>query len=372
MYSNKIRLCLVGNINSVHLQKWVNYFSKKSAFEVLVISTSKPDSKSKNTYFYEDLAPKWMKNFLKNPKISFFPFTLFFKKYLKNLDPDILHIHQLNREGLILALAESKPVVISVWGSDIRVMGGFAQRILKRKVLKKAKVVTASSKYLADTTKKVTTSNLNVKVIPFGVDIIFFDPKKYKKINKNITIGFAKHLKAIYGVDILIKAFKKVSEKFNNVELVIAGEGELEKTLKILVKDLDLEKKVAFVGWIPQEEMPKFISKIDIFVMPTVVPEAFGVAALEASAMEVPVVASRIGGIPEVIKDNTTGILVGSGRVDELFRAITKLVEDKNLRERMGKAGRKFVKENYEWNRNALKMEGLYKELVRGLLPKYD
>ena len=229
----------------------------------------------------------------------------------------------------------------------------------------RADLITATSNFLARETEKFIGETKKIEVVPFGVNVTQFNPRIYRNNHNNkIIIGFAKYLKLIYGVDILIQAFKKVSEKFNNVELVIAGEGEQELTLKTMVKNLGLEKKIQFIGWVRQEEMPKFLSEIDIFVMPTVVPESFGVAALEALAMELPVVASNIGGIREVVKDTSTGILVEPKDVKGIARAIAKLVNGVSLRNRMGKAGRKFVEENYNWQKNAKQMEDLYMGLL--------
>ena len=100
-------------------------------------------------------------------------------------------------------------------------------------------------------------------------------------------------------------------------------------------------------------EVPTFLNQMDIFVMPsTSNSETFGVAALEASACALPVIASRIGGIPEVIQDNITGYLVEHDKVLLLADTLRMLIEDAAKRLRMGQAGRQFVIDQYLWQNN--------------------
>jgi len=362
----KKKICFVGELNSVHLQKWVNYFKNSNFFNVFVISASKVSAPDVPYTYYDEFVPGWFRRLPVIPKLTFLIKIVLFKRLLKKIKPDIIHVHQLGSFGVLFGLTNYHPMIVSTWGSDIiddnpRTKLGKK----KREVLLRADLITATSNFLLRETEKFIGETKKIEVVPFGVNVTQFNPKMYRNNHSDrVIIGFAKYLKPIYGVDILIQAFKKLSNKFDNVELVIAGEGEQELTLKTMVKDLGLEKKIKFVGWVRQEEMPKFLSGIDIFVMPTIVSESFGVAALEASAMELPVVASNIGGIQEVIKDRNTGILVEPKDVKGIARAIAKLVSNASLRNRIGKAGRKFVEENYSWQKSARKMEQLYLSLL--------
>jgi glycosyltransferase involved in cell wall biosynthesis len=110
---------------------------------------------------------------------------------------------------------------------------------------------------------------------------------------------------------------------------------------------------------VAHEQVPDVLGELDIFAMPSTA-EGFGVAALEAQAMELPVVASRVHGIPDVVQHERTGILVTPGDDDRLAAAIRRLVEDKELRRELGQAGREFVEERYRWQDNASVMERLY------------
>jgi len=105
---------------------------------------------------------------------------------------------------------------------------------------------------------------------------------------------------------------------------------------------------------------------MDIFAMPSI-HEEFGVSAVEAQAMEVPVVATRVGGIPEVVEDGMTGVLVEPRNVEQLAQAIIRLLENPELRLEMGRKGREYVLAHYQWDENATEMEKIYVDVVAAL-----
>lgn len=364
-----MHICFVGNINSIHLQRWIGFFLNKGN-EISVFSHSlkkirgvKIHNVVDNNLFFNIPGTRRFTH-----KLRPFVARALYKRFLRKINPDILHIHQLSPSyPLDFAFLGFKPTIISIWGSDILKSYHDAPLAIKQKIvfaLQKADLVTATSKFLAEETKKLVPDK-RIKIVPFGIDLKEFDPKKFPaKRDKIIKIGFLKHLKKIYSPEYLIKSFKLVLKEYPNTNLLIAGEGSQKEFLKELVEKLGLKTKVIFSGGILYSEVPKFLSQIDIFVMPSLM-EAFGVAALEASAMEIPVVASRIGGVPEVVKDGKTGFLVEPKNVDELAKAIAKLIENPSLREKLGQEGRKFVKENYNWSKNAQQMEKLYKRIIQ-------
>jgi glycosyltransferase involved in cell wall biosynthesis len=136
----------------------------------------------------------------------------------------------------------------------------------------------------------------------------------------------------------------------------------MDNHLKQLSVDLKIKKHVHFTGYKQYNEIPAILSELDIFVMPSLI-EAFGVAAVEAQAMEVPVVASNVGGVSEAVLDGKTGILVEPRNVQQLAAAVIKLIKDPELRKSMGKEGRRFVLENYNLEENVCLFERLYQNL---------
>jgi glycosyltransferase involved in cell wall biosynthesis len=116
-------------------------------------------------------------------------------------------------------------------------------------------------------------------------------------------------------------------------------------------------------GWVEHEDLPAFLRELDVFVMPSTW-EGFGVAAIEASAVELPVVASNIYGIPDAVRDGQTGLLVQSRNPGALADAIGRLIDDPMLRQSLGKAGREYVARHYDWSQNAAQMTSIYERLT--------
>ena len=232
-----------------------------------------------------------------------------------------------------------------------------------QKILQKADHVTATSnllkkyalKYLAHTPEKIS-------VIPFGVEI----PESIiPQPDAGFRICYIKGHRKKYGPDILLRAIYKIKDKVPDIKLTIAGEGEMTTSLKQTVKDLNLESSVYFAGFIANDQIYDLLKKHHLMVMPSVMEsESFGVAVLESYACGRPVIASKIGGVPEIVVNNETGILVSPENVNELADTIIKLATDRNLCANMGINGYSFVKNNFDWEQSLDKMSELYERLI--------
>jgi glycosyltransferase involved in cell wall biosynthesis len=233
-----------------------------------------------------------------------------------------------------------------------------------RLLLAQASAVTSSSRHLLSITGRFARPGTSIYHIPFGVDTQQFVPPSRQYAMVGSTILFAKHLRYTYGPDILLRAIALLAPRYPRLRVLLAGDGDWPQ-LKIMAHNLGINDVVLFVGHIAHNAMPDFLSQGDIFVMPSRW-ESLGVSALEAAAMELPVVASRTGGIPEVVHDGVTGLLVPPEDPNALAKALEHLLDDPPLRHRMGKAGRQFVKANYEWKDNVAAMQALYDQVISG------
>jgi glycosyltransferase involved in cell wall biosynthesis len=178
-----------------------------------------------------------------------------------------------------------------------------------------------------------------------------------------VTLGFFKHLKPKYGPEYLIRAVEMVVRQYPRTRLLMAGSGELRSHLEALTGQLGLTRNISFLGAVEHRQVSEVLKNVDIFVMPSI-REEFGVAAVEAQAMEIPVVATRVGGVPEVVRDGITGILVETRNSEQLATAIIELIENPEKRREMGKEGRKYVLSHYRWEDNAALMDDLYKSVL--------
>jgi len=141
------------------------------------------------------------------------------------------------------------------------------------------------------------------------------------------------------GIDCLLEAAKQVLLKSKNTLFLIVGAGKEMSFLKKLSQDLGITDHVIFLGF--RDDMESILSSTDIFVCPSIWKEAFGLVIAEAMGCAKPVIASKVGGIPELVEDGITGILVPPGDSEKLAVAINQLIQNKDLRIILGKAGRK-------------------------------
>ena len=360
-----MKICYLADAASVHTQKWAIHFASKGN-EIHIISFRDADIAGVNVHFIDSFG---LINTSPSASIfSKFGYVLWsnhIKKIIKNINPDILHAHWATSYGLLAALSGFHPFILSTWGNDV-ISSPHRYWIMRKFIeysLKKADVVTATSKMLACATEEFINDEKRVHAIPFGVNTDLFTPLRNKPSKNKICIGIVKALEDIYGIEYLIRAFKIVIEEGYESNLLIVGEGSLRNQLEDLTESLNLANSVQFIGRIDNNEVVEYLHRIDIFVVPSI-QESFGVAALEASSCAVPVILSNVGGLPEVVNEGVTGYMVAPGDAEAIAAKIIKLIEEPSLREQLGKGGRKFVLENYEWNLCADKMEKIYESVL--------
>ena len=167
------------------------------------------------------------------------------------------------------------------------------------------------------------------------------------------------------GIRFLVQAASRLRPRYPDMRLVIAGDGFERAELESLAKSVGVADVTAFVGWVPNKELPPYYRACAVSVIPSL-EEGFGIPAAEAMGCEAPVVASDAGGLPEVVADGVTGFVVPKGDVDALTAAIDRLLADPELRQRMGKAGRARVSERFDWDRSAAQFESLYRTVRAG------
>ncbi|MBM4065248.1 MAG: glycosyltransferase family 4 protein [Planctomycetes bacterium] len=203
-----------------------------------------------------------------------------------------------------------------------------------------------------------------------GIDVESLEKRKVDRIQKRQELGIeneyflivtAGRLVPVKGQTYLISALAQVITEIPNIRLVLLGDGELRGELSGQVKTLGLEKQVLFPGM--RSDVPEIISCGDLFVLPSV-NEGFGVVLLEAMAMGCPIVATNVGGVPEVVLDGETGILVPPGDPVELAGGIIQLLKDTSLAVKMAECGYQRLKACFDIRETVSKTEHLYKELL--------
>lgn len=369
-----MRILILSDSDSPHTVRWAKGINEKN-ITVAIFSIHKP-----NYELYKDTPNIFLFSLNLERELQFKGEASFSKLYylkavkkikevIRNFKPDILHSHYASSYGFIGALTGFHPYIISVWGSDVY---NFPHHSLLHKILLKFNLyrtdkILSTSKIMREETKKYTSKD--IIVIPFGIDLNRFKPNRGKTFfdSKDIVIGTVKTLEKKYGIDYLIYAFKLIKDKFPlmSLKLLIVGRGSQEKKLKGIVNELNIQEDVLFTGYINHDNVQDYHNMIDINVSPSIEDsESFGVAVLEACACGKPVIVSDVGGLPEVVDNYKTGLIVQNKNANAIAEAIEKLLTHPNLREELGKNGRVKVVNEYNWDDSVHKMIAIYHLLL--------
>lgn len=305
-----------------------------------------------------------------------FPFTAFkkAKEMHQKSKYDIVWAIMANQAGLatlrfkkefpqvkyLLTLQEGDSL-LRIWSRT------WFMRSLYKKIYLKADLIQPISNFLASRAKKYGYKG-RMEIVPNGVDLTNFS----KQYDKNDLAEFKKSLgleqndkvittisRLVYknGIDTLIKSTKNLP-----VKVLVIGSGKLENKLKSLAQEIGVRDKILFLGYIPSKNLPKYLKITDVFVR-TSRSEGLGSAFLEAMAAEVPVIGTCVGGIPDFLKADETGLFCEVGNPADLAEKIKILLADSELKKKLIANSKKLVMENYDWLPISEKMENIFKSL---------
>lgn len=206
-----------------------------------------------------------------------------------------------------------------------------------------------------------------IRIIAYGVDTKKFHPIanidtvriKYGFKSHELIILYVGRLEPVKGIDYLLKAIFRVFNKFDNVKLLIVGDGSLR--YKVQKASQKSGGKIIFMGY--RKDIPEIINIADVVVLPSL-SEGLPLTVLEAQACGKPVIATRVGCVPDAVINNKTGILVEPKSIDSLSSALLRILEDDLLRKKLSINALKYVLRKYNWDNIILKYENLYKELI--------
>ena len=214
----------------------------------------------------------------------------------------------------------------------------------------------------------VISENYNpgkIEVIHNAVDLTLFnstDSKIRSSRNEGFLVGTVGRLHPSKGYGTLLRCLPQVMERFPQTKLMIAGKGAEEEHMKQLCRDLRISDKVMFLGKKTRSEILDLLQKIDIFVMASNW-EGLPIAALEAMASGTAIVATKVGGLPEIVEEVKTGFLVPPAQPDALAEKISYLLRNKEVRLEMGRKARERIKIHFSLERMITRLELLYQTL---------
>ena len=334
---------------------------------------------------------------LKNKAYFIFAYNLI-KKLHKKFNFDIIHAQTAAPAGFTGALLKCKyklPLVITSHGFELIVRGEqwWVQPFIKF-AFKHADKIIGVSEEMSELSIQNGADKLKTVTMANAVDTALFTPnplnpslqkgeiggfnirQKLGIPSDKIVILALRRLVPKTGVQYLIKIAPDIIKMYPDVYFLIVGTGQLENELTETVNKLGMEKNIIFTGTVPNHDVPDYIRAADFSVFPSFA-EATSIACLEVMSCEKPVVVSNVGGLPEIVKHEKTGLIVDFKKtnstyndyglpdevIDSLKCSIIRLIKDENLRKKLGENARNFVINNYSWDIYLRKILKIYTEI---------
>jgi len=281
---------------------------------------------------------------------------------LRSPTPDIVHTHLFGGDtwGRIAAFRAGVPHVIST-EHNTDCDEGFVKRAVKRRLAARTECIIAVSDAVRSFSIRVNRiPRGKVIVIPNGVDCGRFRPLEHRAHDRTRFIAVGRFVTQ-KGLDVLVDAFAVLRTTLPNASLMLVGDGPLRAALEAQIRAYHLEDRVQLLGF--RRDVPELLARADIVVVPSRW-EGFGLAALEASAAGLPVIASAVGGLREVVLDHETGVLVPPEEPGILAEAMRDLAGDHARRVLFGHAGRRHAERNFDIQRVVARYVDLYESFM--------
>jgi glycosyltransferase involved in cell wall biosynthesis len=280
----------------------------------------------------------------------------------------LIHAHWAIPTGLIGVWVESflkTPLIVTIHGSDFRI-GTMKTSILKKiflYVCKRAKHIICVSEVLKRDIEKLGIKGEKISVFPMGVDEPFLKSlinRGVDRIGQRFTILSNRQLQPIYNISLLIRAVPIVLKEEPNAKFIIAGVGSERENLEKQVKNLNISSSVQFLGWVMHGEMPKLLSRADIYIS-TSLDDGTSVSLLEAMASGAFPIVTDIPSNREWISDGENGFLVPIDQERFLAEKIVEAIRNQDLRERSRDKNFCLIKEKALWPVTIAKTQKIYK-----------
>ena len=298
------------------------------------------------------------------------------RRVSREVDATLLHGHWLIPGGVVVTAAGTAlPVVTSLHGSDVYVAERHAvARVAARFAIRRIDWITACSDDLRERAIALGAAADRIETIPYGVDTACFHPDPEARTACRLALDAGPDDVVLFtagrfvrkkGFEYLIDAVSRLAPRWPGLRLVIAGGGDLADQLRDRVRDRRVGDRVRFVGVLAQPDVARHLAAADIAVMPSIRDEAGNVDGLPNTVMEAlasgtPLVATAVGGIPSVVCDGRTGLLVPEKDVWALEAAIERLIADPAARAAIGEAARADAVGLRTWDRVAERLEQVY------------
>lgn len=349
-----MKICFMGDGNSIHIKRWVSYFSNKR-HDVYLITFSKCDIEGATVYEVGDFGI--------NPNGGNWKYLFYvrqIRKIIKNIKPDIISAHYVTSYGLLAALSGFKRVVITAWGSDILVTAkkNTVYKLLTKFSLNRSKLITCESQYLNQTIMQYTKTN--VITVPMGInrELCY----KNRSLSQNqIKFVSLRALVPNSNIELIIKSFSRLitENKDRDLQLIIGNDGPLRKDIEKLIEELQIEKNVKIVGFLKNNVLEELLLTSNVHIsIPT--SDSTSVTLLQAMGSGILNIVSNIPANNEWIIDGVNGLTLEGFNEEKLKLCMERAIDDNETFKEGNIINRKTILEKAIWEDNMNVIEGFF------------
>jgi D-inositol-3-phosphate glycosyltransferase len=238
-------------------------------------------------------------------------------------------------------------------------------------VLKDADRIIVVSKKTRDYVRRLGANKAKTSVIYNGVDVNYFHPANKGESRKKLGLPDNRQIilsvrRLVYknGVDTLIESVASVVRNHPDTLFVVAGKGPSRKLIEGRIKELGIEDNIKLTGFVPDKLLPIYYDAADYFILPSASGEGLPLVLLEAMACGLPVIATKVGGTPEIIQHMNNGILVPPRNPEAMAETMSKLLSKEELGHTIGEEARKVIVDKFSWENNLRQLHNIYSEFL--------
>jgi len=370
-----MKICYIGRIKGEILQRWIKWLADRHEVHIICPSESNNISDElKNVHIHN----YYIKNSILNLKIL--PFksvwlpAILSRKIIKEIDPDVVHGYDMIGFGISTVFSGDYPCVISALGLDVLKQPKelIIYKLLIKIVAKKINMIHSFADNLTDELvllgvdkRKIVTITPAVDTKNFNFDVDSSEIRRSLCWENNPIVISTRNIAPWYNIECLIKSIPLVIKEIPDAKFIIKM-GHLdseywENELKNLVENLGISNKVKFLGYIPYEEFPKYLSCADVYVSTSLF-DGLGISNIEALACGTPAVLADIDSTRNLIKKGLHAHLYPPKDSNALAREIIASIKNKEKENKeIHKENFRIIKEHYDFDKNMEKIEQLYK-----------
>ncbi len=292
--------------------------------------------------------------------------TFDFRRLTREIKPDLIHAGPIQTCAFIAVLSGFRPILTMSWGFDLMddVHKNKWMESVTSFVLRRSTFFTSDANVTRD---KAVMYGMNLEktiVFPWGVDLEHFSPSTVHRPPSVFTLFCNRSWETRYGVDVLARAFVKVAQQNENVDLILLGGGSQGRHLRQILQSGGTLDRVTFGGQVSQTDLPRWYHMADLYISPSHV-DGSSVSLMEALACGLPCLVSDIPANKEWVFENENGWLFRDGDADHLAEKILAAISQREKLPQIGESSRRSAEMRADWKKNAAALMNVYRSLIK-------